>query len=171
MSTTTTKPTLCTPAFTWHPVGNSRNRINYDVVGRGANVCGIGANVDTRLGFKWRFREVLAGGNGYPGQNELIVLVGLDHASVVDEIVVTWPNCDPRTMSNIGVNQTYPLYPPERLGDSDGDIDVVNTAVFVDVVLGTDTDIDHILINNMNGEGRNDGEDVNPFVSQALSPP
>lgn len=153
--------------------GDFRNSIRYRVVGQGNNLFAVGANVDTRVGATWQYREILAGGNGFLGQNELTVHVGLDSATLVDEVVVVWPGGDTRTLTNIAANQTYPLYPPDRLGDADGDgdIDAADTGVFVDVLLGADTDIDHIAVNDMNGDGRNDGEDVNPFVARALSPP
>jgi hypothetical protein len=106
--------------------GQKRRWIRYRVLGRGHNVFAVGANVNTRVGNFWQLREILAGGNGYLGQNELIVHVGLGDAPVVDEVVVTWPGGSPtRTLTNLPSNEVWTLYPPEHLGDADGDGSVV----------------------------------------------
>ena len=49
---------------------------------------------------------VLAGGNGYLGQNELTVHFGLDTATVVDEVRVQWPDGKRRTLIGQPGNQT-----------------------------------------------------------------
>ncbi|MFQ5411200.1 MAG: CRTAC1 family protein [Phycisphaerae bacterium] len=150
--------------------GETRDWIKYDVVGQGANRFAVGAGIDTRLGDKWRFREILAGGNGYLGQNELIVHVGLNSASVVDEVVVLWPGGESRTLTGLETRRTWRIYPPERLGDGDGDgdIDMNDVAILVGVLLGSDADPDHALLNDMNGDGDVDGADIPPFVSMML---
>ncbi|MFQ5428700.1 MAG: FG-GAP-like repeat-containing protein [Phycisphaerae bacterium] len=151
--------------------GASRNWIRYRVVGRGNNLFAVGANVDTRVGATWQFREILAGGNGYLGQNELIVHVGLGTATLVDEVVVRWPGgAMTRTLTNVPVNQTLPVYPPERLGDSDGNgvVDLSDVDDFVAVLLGSDTDPDHVALSDMNGDSSVDGGDLSAFVQQLL---
>ena len=51
----------------------------------------------------------------------MTVHVGLGNAAVVDEIVVAWPGGDTtRTLTNLPGEYTWSLYPPERLGDADG---------------------------------------------------
>ncbi len=47
----------------------------------------------------WHFRELLAGSNGYLGQNELTVHVGVNQARVADAIVVCGSDQD----GNIGI--------------------------------------------------------------------
>ncbi|MCZ6654434.1 MAG: FG-GAP-like repeat-containing protein [Planctomycetota bacterium] len=111
--------------------GELRNWIKYRMVGQWPNVFAIGGNVDTRVGEVWQFREILAGGNSYLGQNELVVHVGLDDATIVDEVVVSWPGGETtRTLTDLPANQTWSLYAPDRLGDADGD-DLVNIDDFV----------------------------------------
>lgn len=101
--------------------GQAHSWIRYQMVGQGNNRFAIGGNVDTRVGTDWQFREILAGGNGYIGQNELTVHIGLGDAKVVDEIVVDWPGGETtRTLTNLPAEYTWTLYPPERLGDADG---------------------------------------------------
>ncbi|MCH8825199.1 MAG: CRTAC1 family protein [Planctomycetes bacterium] len=102
--------------------GDNRRWIKYRLIGSGTNTWAIGANIDTTIGESHQFREIYAGGNGYLGQNELTIHIGVDDALVVDEAVVNWPGGQiTRTLTNIPTNQTWSIYPPERLGDADGD--------------------------------------------------
>ncbi len=102
--------------------GETRSWVRYRVLGRGGDPWAIGASVDSRVGATWRLREVLAGGNGYLGQNELTLHVGLGAAAMLDEVVVSWPGGAPtRTLLGLPAGALWSLYPPERLGDVDGD--------------------------------------------------
>ena len=102
--------------------GNKRNWIRYQLLGLDGNLLGIGANVRTRTGTDWQLREIYAGGNGYLGQNELVIHVGVNNAPVADEVVIRWPGGTVmRTLTNLPTNETWTLYPPSRLGDADGD--------------------------------------------------
>ncbi|MFQ5463313.1 MAG: CRTAC1 family protein [Phycisphaerae bacterium] len=102
--------------------GETRTFVRYEMVGVGNNACAVGGNTDTRVGSVWQFREILAGGNSYNGQNELIMHVGLDTATTVDEVTATWPGGNiTRTLTNLPVGFTWKLYPPERLGDANND--------------------------------------------------
>ncbi|MHC4429246.1 MAG: CRTAC1 family protein [Planctomycetota bacterium] len=103
--------------------GETRNWIRYRMVGQGNNPEAIGGNADTRSGSTWRYAEIIAGGNGYLGQNELTLHVGLGDDTTVDEVVASWPGGQTvRTLNNLPINETWTLYPPERLGDADGDL-------------------------------------------------
>ncbi len=156
--------------------GQTRNWIKYHMIGQGTNAYAVGGNVDTRTGGTWRFREILAGGNGYKGQNDLTVHVGLDDATIIDEVVASWPGGQTtRTLTNLPVSQTFPIYPPERLGDSDvdGDVDADDVDEFVAAVLDGPAGIDQFALSDMNGDSSLNGLDVRLFV-QALvgaSPP
>jgi hypothetical protein len=101
--------------------GTDRNWIRFRMAGLGDNLFAVGGSIDTRVGAQWQLREILAGGNGYLGQNELIAHVGLDQAAAADEIVAVWPGGSPmRTLTNLPANRTWTLYPPVALGDADG---------------------------------------------------
>jgi hypothetical protein len=112
--------------------GGTRHWVKYRVVGQTTgNRHGVGTRVRTRVGLEWQLREVLAGGNGYLGQNELVRHVGLDGATMVTEIEVTWPGGDTaRSLFSYPADTTWTLYPPERLGDADGDgiVDAIDFA-------------------------------------------
>lgn len=149
--------------------GETRSWIKYRVVGQGANTFGIGAVVNTRTADVWRIREVSAGGN-YKSQNEMTLHVGLGDAVIVDEVSIMWPGGTTRTLTGLVAKMTWPLYPPERLGDADGDgdRDVDDIGAFLDVALGQDDDIDRFARSDMNGDGRVDGRDLPLFVAALL---
>lgn len=90
--------------------GQKRNWIRCRLVGSGNNVFAVGAGVGIRVGNTWQFQEILAGGNGYKGQNELTIHFGLDDATIVDEIVVYWPGGATTTAENIPANQVLTIF-------------------------------------------------------------
>jgi hypothetical protein len=91
---------------------------------------------------------------------------------MVDEVRITWPGGTTRTLENVAANQTYPLFPPERLGDgdADGDIDSDDAAVFVAVLTGAETGTNQVAVSDFNGDGATDGLDIPAFVSAMLQP-
>jgi hypothetical protein len=111
--------------------GQERHWAKFDIVGEGDSRYAIGANIDVRTGSAWRLREVVAGCN-YKSQNDLIQHVGLDVALVIDELVVDWPGGVSRTLYNLPTNQTWTMYPPDKLGDGDldGDRDTDDFVIF-----------------------------------------
>ncbi len=129
----------------------------------------VGAVVDVRTGAIWQTRDVLAGCN-YKSQNELTVHMGLDDALVMDEVVVTWPGGVTRTLTGLPTNMTWPIYPPERLGDVDdnGVRDMNDIDDFIESVIGAPVNIDRLARSDMNGDGRVDGRDVRAFVAVLL---
>lgn len=101
--------------------GTERNYVRYSVVGEVPNLHAVGASIETTAGGTKQFDQNHAGGNGYLGQNELVIHVGLDAASQVDEAVVRWPSHGPtRTLTDLPANETWTIYPPSRLCDVDG---------------------------------------------------
>ncbi|MCA9284659.1 MAG: VCBS repeat-containing protein [Phycisphaerales bacterium] len=109
--------------------GEERRWVKYRVVGEGPNTAAIGATINSQVAGEWKLREVLSGANGYLGQNELTVHLGVDQALTVDEAIVRWPGGGPtRTLTNLPTNATWAIYPPSRLGDfnGDGSVDLVD---------------------------------------------
>ncbi|MFO0875231.1 MAG: FG-GAP-like repeat-containing protein [Phycisphaerales bacterium] len=113
--------------------GEKRNWVKYRIVGVRHDASAAGARVNSRIGSAWKLREVYLGGNGYLGQNELPVHVGLGSATMVDEAVVSWPwagagGGPTRTLTNVPANHVWTIYPPSRLGDYNGDgvVDIVD---------------------------------------------
>lgn len=103
--------------------GSQRSWTRLKVAGRDNDPFGIGAIVEVRTGARWQVDEVRAGAS-YKSQNEIPLHFGLDDATMVDEVVTTWPGGTTRTQRNLPVDTAFTLYPPERLGDADGDGDV-----------------------------------------------
>ncbi len=100
--------------------GQRRNWVRFRVVGQGANTWGIGANVLLDLPGKTLLREVIAG-SGFKTQDDLVLHFGLDQAGEIPTTRVFWPGGTSRIIRNLKANFTWTLYPPERLGDADGD--------------------------------------------------
>ncbi len=101
--------------------GEKRNWVRYDVVGVHPNLFALGVGVDTTAGGMTQFHENYAGGNGYLGQNELILHVGLGDAEKVDQALFRWPSNGPtRTLTGLPAGQTWKIYPPSRLCDANG---------------------------------------------------
>ncbi len=114
--------------------GSKRNYIRYRVVGEHPNLFAVGANIETTAGGNVYWDESYAGGNGYLGQNELVLHVGLGDTPIVDQAVVNWPSDGPtRTLTNLPAGELWTVYPPSRLCDADGDgVDQADFEVFAD---------------------------------------
>ncbi len=91
--------------------GELRNWVRFNIRGEENNRFAIGAQVRIRTGSVWQLQEVFAGANTYKGHNELTVHFGVDTASTIDEVVVTWPGGLERTLTNLAVDRTYQVYP------------------------------------------------------------
>ncbi|MFO0972917.1 MAG: hypothetical protein U1A27_05705 [Phycisphaerae bacterium] len=52
--------------------------------------------------------------------------------------------------------------------DGDGDVDATDQAIFVNVLMGMDTDPLHVARSNLNGDGGIDGRDAQLFVQNAM---
>ena len=151
--------------------GHQRRWIKYHMVGQGANLFAVGGNIDTRTGARWQLREILAGGNGYLGQNELTVHVGLGDAIVADEVVVAWPGGQTlRTLTDLPSNETWTLYPPERLGDADGNgiVDDYDCLVFAACYAGGFQPGCEMM--DFDGNSVIDRTDLDAFLSLNLNP-
>lgn len=101
--------------------GPKRNWVRFNVVGYAPNHHAIGSNVEITTAGRTQWRELYAGGNNFKAQNELVYHFGSDNADVIDEIVVNWPGGQTvRTLTSYPANHTWNIYPPEMLGDADG---------------------------------------------------
>lgn len=112
--------------------GASRSWLSMRVVGEGANRNAIGARIVVQADGHTMTREVLAGGSGYLGMNDLKVHVGCNAATSAT-VQVWWPNSSTvRTLTNLPTSAAWQLYPPRALGDGDhdGDADENDIALF-----------------------------------------
>ncbi len=97
--------------------GDRFSWVKFNVVGQGANLFGIGAQVDVTSAGVTQMREVFAGHN-YKSQNHRVLHFGLKDNAFLDEIIVSWPGGDSRTLTGYFGHYTWTLYPPERMGDA-----------------------------------------------------
>lgn len=148
--------------------GELRNWAMLKIHGTGANQHSIGALVRIRTGTKWQSSQVLAGGNNFRSQNELVQHFGLNAACTIDEIEVRWPDGVMRTLTNYPANAKYGIYRSAQLGDPDGDgqvsLDEVRgmTDAFGRVRQGT-------AIYDMNGDGTIDLADLTRMIRKAMT--
>jgi len=104
--------------------GEERSSVTLEIVGEWPNTQAIGALVDLSVGGSTRIAQVMAGGHGYLGQNELPLHFGLDGAMETDALVVRWPwGSAVRTLERLPEGR-WRVYPLSRLGDADGDFEV-----------------------------------------------
>jgi hypothetical protein len=90
-----------------------------DGIGASATVVAAGADGQPRAP---QWREVLCGGNGFQGQNEMGVHFGLADAAAVAQVTVQWPaGGGSRVLTGVPVDRAWSVYPPSRLGDVDAD--------------------------------------------------
>lgn len=93
--------------------------------GRGANTHGIGTRVVVSTGGRLQWREVAAG-TGYKSQSSYRLHIGCGTDTSVAQAVVTFPKAGllkraTRVLTGLPVNREWPLWPPEALGDANGD--------------------------------------------------
>ncbi|MFN0197606.1 MAG: FG-GAP-like repeat-containing protein [Planctomycetaceae bacterium] len=112
--------------------GHKRHWVKFRVIGTtGRDRDGIGTMVTIRTGDVEQFRQLMYG-NNYKSQNESLLHFGLKSATVLDEITVTWMGGMTRTLQNYPADQTWTLYPPDKLGDvnRDGSVNDADSASF-----------------------------------------
>jgi hypothetical protein len=144
--------------------GSRRRWIRLRVEGIGANHQAAGASASLLAGGTWQWAEVILGGNSYLGQNESILHFGLGSSPRADEILVRWPNGGPtRTLRNLASNLQWTAYPPQRLGDVDGDgvVGASDWAAFQSWGLGLLVPGREML--DFDGDSMLDADDVNAF--------
>jgi hypothetical protein len=103
----------------------TRRWIEFMAKGRGGNTFGIGTRVVVSAGGRRYWSEVAAG-TAYKSQSTYRQRVGLGNVTLVDEVEVTFPKAGDlvaatRRLRNVPTNLEWPLWPPEALGDADGD--------------------------------------------------
>ncbi len=90
------------------------------VRGEGDQLQAIGARLQALDASGWQQRQVIAGSN-FKSQDELTQHMGFNDSGIIDELRVTWPGGNSRTLTNLAVNATWVIHPTEELGDSNDD--------------------------------------------------
>ncbi len=105
--------------------GALRTAVRFRVVGVGTDTQAIGASATLTLGrgksAQSLWTQTHVGGNSYLGVNEQVLHFGIGSATHADAVDLRWPSgtaMRPYTSVPAG---TWTAWPPERLGDLDGD--------------------------------------------------
>ncbi len=107
------------------PATPSRRWIELRAMGRGPNTHGVGTRLVARSGVRSYWRQV-ASGTDYKSQSSYRQHLGLGSAKSLAELEVFFPKAGAlpaatRVLRNLPAGHEWPLWPPERLGDLDGD--------------------------------------------------
>ncbi len=89
-------------------VGNANHWLEVDLRGVASNIDGIGAVVEISAGGTWQ-RRLATSGVHHRAQNHPRLHFGLGAATVVDELVVTWPSGQVDIHTAIPADQIVPL--------------------------------------------------------------
>ena len=101
------------PVFLKNNIGTKKNHVVVNLKpARETNGSCIGAKVVVYSGSLIKTREVYAGQGNAAGQAPFSLVFGLDNNSIIDSIVVTFPNKKHRKilLENLAVNQSYTIY-------------------------------------------------------------
>jgi len=139
--------------------------LRLNIVGQWPNLHAVGADIEVHTASTVQLRQVRAGGN-YKSQNEFTQHVGLGDAMQVDELIVTWPGGAPqRTLANLPADNTWTIYPPDQLGDSDsdGDVDLLDFVAFAQCAQAEAFEPGCEMM-DIEGDSDVDGDDLNAFI-------
>ncbi len=151
--------------------GERRPSLSIEVVGEWPNTQAIGALVDVEVGGATLLGQVMVGGHGYLGQNELRLHFGLGPSASTEAVHVRWPWSGPsRSLSRLAAGR-WRVYPPSRLGDVNGDFEVDETddASFAQCLAGNGYAGCEMF--DFNGDGQVDAADVAPYDARRLLSP
>ncbi|MFM9944105.1 MAG: FG-GAP-like repeat-containing protein [Bacteroidia bacterium] len=101
------------PIFLKNNAGNNKNHVVINLKPAfGTNGSCVGAIVKVYCGKLIKTREVYAGQGNAAGQAPFSLVFGLDNNSIIDSVVVIFPNKKHRRIvkTNLNVNQTYTIY-------------------------------------------------------------
>jgi hypothetical protein len=85
------------------------------LVGVNSNKSAIGARVRIKTGTKTQIREV-EGGSGGKGQNSLPVEFGIGTSTIIDSLIIRWPNGLEQGFANVNPNQIITVTEGQPIG-------------------------------------------------------
>ena len=99
-------------ATLWRNDTTGNNYLRVRLVGAAPNTEAAGARIRATVGDKEMLREIVIGSN-YTSQNPTVQVFGLGSASVVDRLVVEWPDGRETTRTEVASGQTLVLEHPD----------------------------------------------------------
>lgn len=149
------------------------NWIAIDLIAAGpGNRFAVGAEISITAGALTQMRLITAG-NSFLSQEPYRAFIGLGSATSVDNIHIRWPDGTEQDVANIRANrvakikQGAGLLPDLNL---DGNFDGEDVAIFVQVLLGWDSDPMRGIIADINTDGTTNTGDIAPFVALLVGP-
>jgi len=90
----------------WTSMPNGNNYVAFSLVGEESNRSGVGAIV--RIYGEWGVQtRIIKAGEGYGVTNSLTARFGLDEATDIESMVVTWPSGTETSYDNVSFNKHY----------------------------------------------------------------
>ncbi|MBK9641151.1 MAG: VCBS repeat-containing protein [Saprospiraceae bacterium] len=105
------------PAFIYKNNGSGKNYLRVSCVGPEKNISGYGAKVKIKYGDQIQYSEVRTS-RGYLSSSEAVVHFGMGDASIIDELVITWPDGKVNKMEKVKVNKTIEIKYSDATGAS-----------------------------------------------------
>ena len=99
-------------ATLWRNDTTGNNYLRVRLVGTAPNTEAAGARIRATVGEKEMLREIVIGSN-YTSQNPTVQVFGLGSATVVDRLVVEWPDGRETTQTGVASGQTLVLEHPD----------------------------------------------------------
>ena len=99
-------------ATLWRNDTTGNRYLRVRLVGKPPNTEAAGARIQATVGEKELLREIVIGSN-YTSQNPTVQVFGLGGASVVDRLVVEWPDGRETTRTQVAAGQTLVLEHPD----------------------------------------------------------
>ena len=152
---------------------SSGNWIAIDLIASGpGNRFAVGAELSVTAGALTQKRLITAG-NSFLSQEPYRAFVGLGQAASVDNIHIRWPDGTQQDVANVRANRVATI--KEGAGllpdlNLDGNFDGEDVAIFVQVLLGQDSDPMRGIISDINTDGTADTADIAPFVARLVVP-
>jgi hypothetical protein len=149
------------------------NWIAIDLIAAGpGNRFAVGAEITVTAGALTQLRLVTAG-TSFLSQEPYRAFVGLGQADFVDTIHIRWPDGAEQDLANVRANrvakikQGAGLWPDLNLDD---DLDDADVSIFVQVLLGLNSEPMQGIIADIDANGSADAGDMAAFVSMLVGP-
>lgn len=155
----------------WQNQGNANGWTALRLRGVVSNRSAVGARCVAFTSAGREIHRYLRVGNGFANTDSPIQHFGIGQDGSVDRIEITWPSGITQTILNPPMGQVMDV--TEVLGgdlNGNGLVGPEDIPLFVDVLVGVDSNPNHIAASDLDGSGLADGNDIPPFTTALLHP-
>ncbi len=124
--------------------GNDKDWLRVRLSGSGSNTFAIGAGVVVRCGSDVQTGHIVSG-TGYKSSSELVAHFGLDAATIVDAVLVRWPDKSLSVLENLGTNRVVLIDQSTTLTEPDCDGNLIPDLWQIAADSSLDADGDGVL--------------------------